>query len=41
MLKSEKSFLSSRRETLEMLGISSTAGLFGLFGSNEVKAESY
>jgi mannonate dehydratase len=41
MLKSEKSFLNSRRESLKILGIGSTAGLLGLFRSQDVKAETY
>ncbi|MBA4058753.1 MAG: starvation-sensing protein RspA, partial [Marivirga sp.] len=41
MLKSEKNFVGSRRDTLKMLGIGSTAGLFGMFGSHEVNAETY
>ncbi|HTE34736.1 MAG TPA: enolase C-terminal domain-like protein [Chryseolinea sp.] len=41
MLKSENTFLGSRRDAIKMLGIGSASGLLGLFGNSEARAETY
>ena len=40
-MKIKNHFESSRREALKMIGVSSTAGLLGLFRTNEASAENY
>ena len=37
-MKTKANFESSRREALKMLGITSSAGLLGLFGTTESRA---
>src|SRR5688572_2247789 len=40
-MKTKTNFETSRREALKILGVSSSAGLLGLFGTNESRAANY